>query len=110
MWTRLLTGIVTAGIVMAGVVLWRFRPLRRLRWVVAAVGTYGVIAFLYALLTGITLRDALAGHGLTASMPHVLQGTFLAGLLLLPLGWIVSGIRLGVPRLRAPSTARAVSQ
>jgi len=100
---RVLTGIVAAGVVLAGIVLWQFRPIRRARWIVAAVTTYGVIAFVEAMITGVTLRAALSGHELFQSLPYVLQGAVIGCFVVLPLGWIASIVRAGVPRFREGS-------
>ncbi len=83
---RILTGIVAAGVVVAGMTLWRTVGIRRVCWIVAGLAGYGAVAFLYAMLTGITLRAALSGHGLFQRLPYVLQGAFIGGFLVLPLG------------------------
>src|SRR3954468_16450073 len=97
---RVLTGILAAGVLLAGMILWRTAAIRRARWIVAGLAGYGAVAFLYAMLTGITLRAALTGHGLFPRLPYVLQGAFIGGFVILPLGWIASLARAGAPRFR----------
>src|SRR5438309_9408873 len=98
--TRALTGIMAAGVVVAGMTLWRSLGIRRVRWIVAAFTAYGAAAFLHAMLTGITLRVALSGYGMFQQLPYVLQGAFLGGFVVLPLGWIASIARAGIPPFR----------
>lgn len=108
--TRVVTGAIAAGVVIAGVALWRVPAVRRGRWIVAALAAYGAIAFAEATVTGIPLRDTLAGHGLFQILPRVLQGTFIGAFVLLPLGWIAAIVRAGIPRFREGSPRRAVYQ
>jgi hypothetical protein len=107
---HVLNGIVAAGVVMAGVVLWRTAAIRRARWIVAGLTAYGAAAFLHAMLTGITLGAALSGHGLFHTLPYLLQGAFLGGFVVLPLGWMASIARAGIPRFREGSLRRSVYQ
>src|SRR5437868_11346267 len=107
---RVLTGMVAAGVVLAGIILWRIAALRRARWIFAILAAYGAAAFLYATLTGISLREALSGHGLFQRLPYVLQGAFLGGFVVLPLGWIASVVRASMPRFRQGSSRSKWSQ
>jgi hypothetical protein len=106
MLTRATTIILAAGIAIAGVVLWRaaasssMNLARRMRWALALLAAYGVAGFLQATLNGISLRAALGGQGVFHFLPHILQGSFLGGFLILPLAWIASVVRLGFPRFR----------
>src|SRR5438876_9426384 len=100
---RVLNGIVAAGVVMAGLVLWRTAGIRRARWIVAGLTAYGAAAFLHAMLTGVALGAALTGHGLFQRLPYALQGAFLGGFVILPLGWIASMAQAGIPRFRRGS-------
>lgn len=106
----LLSGIVAAGIVLAGAILWRLAGEHRGRWLVAALTAYGAIAFAHATLRGLPLRDVLAGHGLLQVLPRVLQGAFVGAFVVLPLGWIVAVIRAGIPRFREGSPGRTTYQ
>src|SRR5438876_1144603 len=107
---RVLNGIVAAGVVMAGLVLWRTAAIRRARWIVAGLSAYGAAAFLHAMLTGIALGAALAGHGLFQRFPYVLQGAFIGGFVVLPLGWMASIALAGIPRFREGSLRRNAYQ
>src|SRR5438876_9424756 len=83
---RVLNGIVAAGVVMAGLVLWRTAAIRRARWIVAGLTAYGAAAFFHAMLTGIALAATLAGNGLFQRLPYVLQGAFAGAVVGLPFG------------------------
>jgi hypothetical protein len=107
---RMLTAIVAVGVIVAGVVLWRLTRRSRTRWIVAALTAYGAIAFAHAVLSGLLLRDVLAGHGLFQVLPRVLQGAFVGAFVILPLGWIVAVVRAGIPRLREGSPRRTTYQ
>src|SRR4051794_30908327 len=48
MLVRWLPALVAAGIVAAGTLLWRVGVIRRLRWIVAGLTTYGALAFAHA--------------------------------------------------------------
>jgi hypothetical protein len=101
----------SAGIALATSVLVRQPWIRRqARWIVVALGTYGVAAFLQAAITGTPFPALLAGQSLWRGLPYVLQGVMIGGLVVLPLGLLVSAVRAG---LRAPvpgSTARSIRQ
>jgi len=107
---RILPAIVATGVIVAGVVLWRLTRLSRLRWIVAAFAAYGAVAFTHATLTGLTLHEVLAGHGLFQILPRVLQGAFVGAFVVLPVGWIVSVVRAGIPRFHEGSRNRAIYQ
>src|SRR5438270_9623008 len=98
--TRALTGLVAAGAAIAGMMLWRIDGIRRGRWIVAGLATYGAAAFVHAMVSGIALGAALAGHGLFPRLPYVLQGAFIGGFVILPLGWIATILPAGFPRFR----------
>ena len=106
MLTRALPGIVEAGVVIAGVILRRIAGSRRARWIVAGLAAYGAVAGVHVLLTGITLRAALSGQGLFQPLLYVLQGAFICGFAVLPLGWVASVVRAGIPSFRAGSPWR----
>jgi hypothetical protein len=75
-----------------------------LRWLIALLTAYGAISFIYAARTGTTIHQALAGNGLFQALPYVLQGGFIGGFVILPLGWIVSVVRIAntIFRERSP--------
>jgi transglutaminase-like putative cysteine protease len=101
----------SAGVALATFVLVRQpRIPRQARWIVVALGTYGVGAFLQGAVTGTPFPSLLAGQSLWRGLPYVLQGAVVGGLVLLPVALVVSAVRAG---LRAPaprSTARAMRQ
>ncbi len=103
---RIITAVVGLGIGLAGIILWKIPVLRRVRWVIAGLTAYGVVALAYATATGTTLRDALTGNGLFQSFPYVLQAAVIGCLVVLPLGWIASLLRSGVPAFREKSLCR----
>src|SRR5215813_3672899 len=93
---RALAGLVAIGVVIAGAAVWRIVPSRptwihRLRWPVAVLTTYGATSFIYA---------AMRGRGLFPALPYFLQGAFIGGFVILPLGWIVSVVRTSNSFLR----------
>jgi hypothetical protein len=115
MLTRVLPGIVAAGIIVSGMVLWRIcglRGLRRVRWIVPGLATYGAATFVYAAVAGITLRETLSGAVLQ-ELPYFLRGAFVGAFVVLPLGWVASVLRTGFPRFRnglaAPGAFQAVA-
>jgi hypothetical protein len=108
--SRVLTGIVTAGVIVAGVVLWQLTGGRRARWIIAALAAYGVVAFAHATLNGIPLPAVLGGQGLFRAVPYVLQGAFVGGLILVPFGWVVAVVRAGIPRFREGSPRHNIYQ
>src|SRR5262245_30445092 len=110
MLTRALPGIVEARVVIAGVILWRIAGSRCARWIVAGLAAYGAVACAYAMLMGITLCAALGGQGLFQPLLDVLPGPCIAGFVVLPLGWIASVVRAGMPSFRAGSPWRRVYQ
>lgn len=109
MLTRTSTGIIAVGVVIAGVILWRITAssrsnwVRNVRWVVAALAVYGAAGFLQAMVNGIGLRVAVSGSGLFYFLPRILQGAFVGTFVVLPLGWVTSLARAGVPRFREGS-------
>jgi hypothetical protein len=110
MLTRALPALVACAIVVAGTVIWRLRPTRGFRWVVAGLTAYGAAAFAHATVAGIGLASLLAGHGLFTPLPYVLQGAFIGAFVVLPVGWAASLIRAGVPRFREGSLWPPMSQ
>jgi hypothetical protein len=101
---------MAAGVILAGLVLWQVAGKRRVRWVVAVLTAYATAAFLLAVWTGTALGPVLTGHGMLRRFPLALQGGFIGAFVLLPLGWIASVIRSGVPRFRKGSLRRNAYQ
>jgi hypothetical protein len=75
-----------------------------LRWLIAVLTAYGAISFIYAAVSGATVGETLSGRGRFQAIPYVLQGTFIGGFVILPLGWIVSVVQIAntVFRKRSP--------
>jgi hypothetical protein len=92
--------ILAAGVLTAGLILWRVPILRSLRWLPAILAVYGAMALADAALTGVSLRAALDGHSLFQALPQLLQGAFIGGFVILPLGWIASLVGIGMPQFR----------
>jgi len=107
---RLLPAFVACGVVIGGAILWRLDASRRLRWLIGPLTAYGAIAFAYAAITGIGLQAALNGSGLFAAIPYVLRGAVIGAFAVLPIGWIVSLVRAGIPRYREASPRRSIYQ
>jgi len=108
--TRVLPALVAIGVVVAGIVLWRAFRVRRAQWIVVGLSAYGALAFAHATVTGLSLAGALAGRGLFAPLPWVLQSGFVGAFVVLPIGWTVSVVRAGIPQLREESPRRSIYQ
>ena len=108
---RLLSLIAAGGVVVAAAALLR-APLipRAAAWVIAGAAAYGTLAFVYGAIADTPFSALLAGESLWRSLPLVLQGTVIGGLVVLPLGLVASTVAAGL-RNPAPGTrARAVRQ
>src|SRR5215467_15569967 len=105
-WLRIVLGIVAAGVMWAGVILGRIMAeqqitwVRRMRLLVVGLATYGSVTFFGAAIACVSVHDALHQGGILHVLPFVLQGAFIGGFVILPLGCIASIIRLGIPRFR----------
>ncbi len=105
-WLRIVLGIVGIGVLWAGVVLGRIMAegqvawVRRMRVLIVALATYGSMTFFGAAIAGVSVHDAFYPAGILHVLPFVLQGAFIGGFVILPLGCIASIIRLGIPRFR----------
>jgi hypothetical protein len=103
---HVVAGVLAVGVVIAGFVLWRetatasARWMRRARWLIAGLAVYGAAAFIQAAATGTPVRELLSAHGLHQMFPYALRGAFIGAFVVLPLGWIVSVIRVGISRFR----------
>ena len=72
--------------------------------------TLPVVGMPISVLRTYDTREALSGHGLFPRLPYVLQGAFLGGFVVLPLGWIASVVRASMPRFRQGSSRSKWSQ
>jgi hypothetical protein len=106
----MLSGLVAAGVALAGVLLSRIVRIRAAQWIAAGAASYGALAFASAALSGVTVPEALAGAGGPHGLPRAFHGAFVGACVVLPLGWIVSILRAGIPRLREGSPRRAAYQ
>src|ERR1051326_4197960 len=106
---NLSTLIVAAGVVLGGIVLWHTASIaatgwiRRTRWIVAGLTLYSVAEFVRAIMTGMAVRTALIQPGFIPWVPRLLHGMSIGSFVILPLAWIVSIVRSGIPRLRSGS-------
>jgi hypothetical protein len=107
MLSSLLVAFVAANVILAGAILWRVVRRPPVRWVIGGLTLYGAIAFAHAVASGATLQEALRGKGLFQFLPLVLRGAVVGAFLILPLGWIASIVRAGIPRFRGARPRRA---
>ena len=108
--SRVMCAALAVGVAIAGFVLWRISGSRQsawihvARWLAGALAVYGCGSFLYAAMSNVPVRRVLSGAGLWHAVPYALQGVFIGGFIILPLGWIASLVRLGVSRFRQEAT------
>jgi hypothetical protein len=107
----ILSLIVAAGVTYATAVLVRLPRLPlAVRWIGAALGAYGTLAFLHGAITAAPFPSLFAGQSLWRGLPYLLQGAVVGGLGVLPMALLVAAVRIG---LRSPvpgSRARRVRQ
>src|SRR5438552_1868224 len=110
------TLIVAAGVLLGGIVLWQTASIaatswiRRTRWIVAGLTVYSLSEFVPAILTGTPVRTGLTQPGLIPGVPILLHGISIGAFVILPLAWIVSVVRSGIPRFRLGSAWHWISQ
>jgi hypothetical protein len=102
---RLLAALVAAGTAFAGLALVRARRLpSAARWGLGALAAYGTCAFVLAAVDLTPIPALLSGRSLFQRLPVMLQGAFLGGLVVLPLGALASFISSGLIRPREGSS------
>ncbi len=105
--SRIFCVAIGFGVMWAGVVLGRIMAVQQVTWVrrmrvlIVGLATYASMTFLHAAIAGVPVHDALHPGGLLQALPFVLQGAFIGGFVILPLGCIAAIIRAGVLGLRA---------
>jgi hypothetical protein len=98
--TSLLVGLVAIAVVLASLVLMRLPAMlpagARLvvRLVVIAVATYALLSLGLAIAHRTALASALGGGAAWLRLPRWLQGAWLGGLVLLPVGTLAAAARL----------------
>lgn len=108
---RALEALLAGGVMVAAVSVWRLcstsssRSWRAAAWVVAAFATFGIAGFCWTAALKVSLRTALAGGASPKTASPLLQAAIVSGIIVLAGGWVVSFIRLGIPRFRAGSTS-----
>jgi hypothetical protein len=108
---RILEALLAGGMIVAALSVWRLcspsssRRLRVLGWVVAAAAACGVVGFYWAAALKVSLRIALGGDVLVNAASPVLLAAIVSGIIVLAGGWVLSFIRLGIPRFRDGSTS-----
>lgn len=104
---RILALLTAAGVVTAGLALVRVSriPLGG-RLLLMAMAGYGAVAFAQAALAETPVNALFAGHSVWQRLPGFLQGAFLGGCLVLPLGIVAAAINGGLRR-PTPFSARA---
>ena len=110
------TAVVLATLVAAGVALsaialatWNTLP-RGVRIGFGVIAAYGVLAFAGGAITGTSLPALLAGRSVWERLPMVLQGAFIGGLIILPIGLIAMVVRAGLRRTSEASLQTEISK
>lgn len=94
-----LAALAAAGVALAGLALAHLPNLHlTIRGAIGALALYGVCAFVMAAIESRSLAALFAGESLWQRLPAVLQGAFIGGVLVLPLGLISSLARTGLRR------------
>jgi hypothetical protein len=101
---RVLASLAALGVVLAGLAVIRFviAPLP-IRIAMGAVAAYGAVAFVLGAVSGTPFAAMLAGHSLWQRLPAFLQGAFLGGFIVLPLGLVAAVVTAGLRRPAAAS-------
>lgn len=103
--------LAAAASIMAAAVLWHARRWHvAVRGAVLTAGLYSTTAFLVAIARGDTFASLFTTGSFWRALPYLLQGATVGGLVLLPLGLIVSAVRAGARWPRADSPGRALHQ
>ena len=109
--STLLSLLTAAAVVLAAVVVWRFRALpTAVRTGVGLLAAYGLTAFVYGAVTGVPFSALFSGDSVWQRLPALLQGAFVGGLIVLPLALLTSVVRAGIPRFREGSPRYALYQ
>lgn len=106
---RVLAGLSAVAVVFTVVLLVRARTIQRLPWLMGLIvlaGMYCLLPFLFAFLYPQPLADTVRGAGYWTAPPLWLQGAYLALQVLVPLGFVASGLQW---LLAAPTRARRPS-
>jgi len=108
---RVLEAVMVGGVILGALVLWRpcsvssSSSLRVLRWVVVVMAAFGVGGFSSSAALKVSLRAALVRDALVNTASVLLYVAIVGGIIILACSWVLSFIRLGVPRFRTGSSS-----
>ena len=102
---RLVALLAAGGVALAVYALFRATKIPpAIRYTLAALGLYGAAAFVIGALSDLPLTALLSGHSLWQRFPTILQGAFIGGLIVLPLGVAASAVNAGLRRSGAEAS------
>ena len=107
---RVLEAVMAGGVVVGALAVWRpcsassSRSLRVLRWVIVVIAALGVGGLCGAASLKVSLRTAFGRDTLADAAPPLLEAAIACGIIVLAASWVLTLVRLGVPRFRTRST------
>lgn len=107
---RVLEAVMAGGVVLGALAVWRAcsasssRSLRVLRSVIVVIAALGVAGFLGAAALKVSLRAALVPDAMVSAASVLLYVPIVGGIIVLACSWVLTLVRLGVPRFRTRST------
>jgi hypothetical protein len=101
---RVLAALAALGVVLAGLAAIHLGivPLP-IRVAVCGLAAYGAAAFVLGAVSGTPFAAMLGGHSVWLRLPTFLQGAFLGGFVVLPLGLVAAVVTAGLRRPAAAS-------
>ena len=101
---RVLASFAAAGVVVAGLAAIRLRILPLpIKVVLGVIAAYGGAAFLLGAISGTPFAALLGGESMWRRLPTFLQGAFVGGLVVLPVGFVAAVVKAGLRRPAAAS-------
>src|SRR5207249_6935715 len=101
---RILAAVVALGLAAAGSAILGARRMPLIaRIALAALAAYGAVAFAAGAIASTPLAALLAGPSVWRRLPAILQGAFVGGVIVLPLGLVIAIARAGLRRPPASS-------
>jgi len=107
--TTVLAALIAAGVVVAGFAVARASRIPILvRIAFGAFAAYGAAAFVLGAVSRLPIESLLAGHSIWERLPTLLQGAFVGGLVVLPVGLAAAAVRAGLRRPQETSVQAVV--
>ena len=93
--STLLSLATAAAVALSGIVLFQLRyPHPAIKWTIAVLTAYGILAFLHGIVTGSWYVGLLHGASLWTELPFLLQGAFIGAVIAVPVAIMVEALRL----------------